>query len=129
MLAMPQLSLADAEPSVTLVALHWPTLALTVTVAGQLIVGGVLSRTTTKAVQLLELPQTSVTLNTTEFVPMFPQPKREWFIDRVSDPAQLSKLPPSTCVAVIITSPFVSRFTVILVQIAVGGVVSFTVMV
>src|SRR5436309_1156127 len=46
-LAMPQLSAVVDEPSATPVAKHWPALALTVTLAGQVIVGGWLAVTAT----------------------------------------------------------------------------------
>src|SRR5258705_80010 len=52
----PQLSLTVAIPSATPVATHWPGFAFVITFAGQLIVGGLLSRTVTIAVQVLLLP-------------------------------------------------------------------------
>src|SRR3989442_1654903 len=52
----PQLSLAVGLPKATPVAKHVPALALTVTSAGQVIVGGCVSWTVTVKVQVLELP-------------------------------------------------------------------------
>src|SRR6266446_6923999 len=65
----PQLSPLIGVPSTTLVALHWPRSALTVTAAGQLMLGAWLSTTITCWVQLPELPCTSVTVQTTALVP------------------------------------------------------------
>src|SRR5712691_11816932 len=65
----PQLSPAIGVPRLTLVALHEPGSALTVTAAGQLMLGAWSSTTITFCVQLLELPLTSVTVQTTALVP------------------------------------------------------------
>src|SRR5438876_6946217 len=65
----PQLSPAIGVPRLTLVALQKPGSALTVTAAGQLMLGAWLSTTITVWVQLLELPLTSVTVQSTALVP------------------------------------------------------------
>ena len=127
--ATPQLSPTAGLPNATPVALHWPASAFTVTFAGQVIVGSMVSCTVTLAVQVLVLPHTSTNVNVTGFGPMSPQPKIVWLIVRASGPPQLSKLPPSTCAAVRNARPLESRSTVMFVQTATGGVVSFTVMV
>src|SRR5439155_21091661 len=65
-----QLSLVlSGTPNATSLALHSPGSVLTVTLAGQLIVGGWLSTTITFCVQLPVLPEPSVTVHTTVFVP------------------------------------------------------------
>src|ERR1041385_5949575 len=63
--ATPQLSEVAGTPSATPLAKHWPALALVVTVAGQLIVGGWLSTMITVCTQLLLLPWTSTTVQVT----------------------------------------------------------------
>src|SRR3989454_9665196 len=69
-LATPQLSLGLAgTPSTAPLALHKPASALTVTVAGQLMLGASSSTTITCCVQLLWLPYRSVTVQTTALVP------------------------------------------------------------
>src|SRR6266853_2354117 len=65
----PQLSPPLGVPRLTLVALQEPGSALTVTAAGQLMLGAWSSTTITVWVQLLELPLTSVTVQTTALVP------------------------------------------------------------
>src|SRR5262249_46727816 len=64
----PQLSEVTGVPRLMLVALQ-PELAAAMTVAGQVIVGGVSSRTTTNCWQLDELPLLSVTVQVTTLVP------------------------------------------------------------
>src|SRR6185369_3381270 len=63
-----QLSVVTGVPSATLVALH-PELADTTTLGGQVMAGGVRSRTTTSCWQLAEFPPTSVAVQVTIFVP------------------------------------------------------------
>src|SRR5438034_5547419 len=68
--ATAQLSLVlDGVPRLTLVALHWPRSAFTMTVAGQVMLGGWLSTTMTCWVQVLWLLCMSVTVQTTRLVP------------------------------------------------------------
>src|SRR2546427_519087 len=68
--ATPQLSLVLAGvPRLTLVALHWPASALTVTSAGQLIDGRSVSLTVTVKLQPLVLPAASVTPQVTAVTP------------------------------------------------------------
>jgi hypothetical protein len=62
-----QLSVAVAE-NVT-AAPHWPLAALTVRLAGQTIVGRMLSTTVTEKVQVVELPEASVAVAVTTVVP------------------------------------------------------------
>src|SRR5436309_330150 len=89
-LATPQLSLVLAgTPSATPLALHRPASVLTVTAAGQLMLGVWLSLTVTEKVQLELLPAASVAVHTTLLVPT-------WKVDpqggthRMLPPAQLS---------------------------------------
>jgi hypothetical protein len=63
-----QLSPVTALPKTTLLAVQ-PALAETVTSAGQLIVGGVASRTTTRCVQVAVFPLPSATVQVTKLVP------------------------------------------------------------
>src|SRR6185369_5479460 len=63
-----QLSLVTDVPRLTFVAVQ-PALADTVTSAGQLIVGLVVSRTITRCAHVLVLPLPSVTVHTTKLVP------------------------------------------------------------
>src|SRR5262249_39020795 len=65
---MAQLSAVTGVPRFTLVALQ-PELALTIRVGGQVMVGGVWSRTTTSCWQVAELPLVSVTVHVTVLVP------------------------------------------------------------
>src|SRR5439155_392567 len=68
---MPQLSLVLAgAPSATPLALHRPGSVLTVTLAGQLMVGDWLSLTVTEKLQLELLPDASVAVHTTLVVPL-----------------------------------------------------------
>src|SRR5262245_34616080 len=67
-LTAPQLSEVSGVPRLRLVALQ-PELAATMTFAGQVIVGGVSSRTTTNCWQLAELPLLSVAVHVTTLVP------------------------------------------------------------
>src|SRR2546427_820041 len=67
--ATAQLSPVVGVPSTTLVALHWPRSALTVTGAGQVMLGAWLSTTMTCWVQVFWLPCTSTTVQMTKFVP------------------------------------------------------------
>src|SRR5207244_4249773 len=106
----PQLSPLVGVPSTTLVALQEPTSALTVTSAGQLMLGAWLSTTITCWVQLLELPCTSVTVQTPALVPT------------ASVTPQLTALPPSRKVA----PPGGLHATVPLVQLPLALTVSAT---
>src|SRR6059036_713686 len=65
----PQLSLAVGLPKATPVAKQVPALALTVTSAGQLTVGGCVSRTVTVNVQVLVLPLLSLAVLVTVVTP------------------------------------------------------------
>src|SRR5258706_7305865 len=65
---VPQLSLAVGLPRATPVAKQAPELTLTVTSAGQVIVGTWLSRTTTRCWQLAVLPLLSVAVHGTRLV-------------------------------------------------------------
>src|SRR5882672_3987851 len=67
---VPQLSLAVGLPNATPVAKQAPEFTLTVTSAGQVIVGGWLSRTTTRCWQLAVLPLLSVAVQVTRLVPV-----------------------------------------------------------
>src|SRR5439155_4208849 len=67
---VPQLSLAVGLPNATPVAKQAPELTLTVTSAGQVIVGTWLSRTTTRCWQVAVLPLLSVAVQVTRFVPV-----------------------------------------------------------
>src|SRR5438309_420262 len=67
---VPQLSLAVGLPKATPVAKHAPGLTLTVTSAGQVIVGTWLSRTMTRCWQVAVLPLLSVAVQVTRFVPV-----------------------------------------------------------
>src|SRR5438445_8967514 len=66
---VPQLSLAVGLPRATPVAKQAPGLTLTVTSAGQVIVGTWLSRTTTRCWQVVVLPLLSVAVQVTRLVP------------------------------------------------------------
>src|SRR6185369_5565756 len=66
--AIPQASAVTGVPRITLVALQ-PELAVTNTVGGQVMVGGVWSRTTTICEQEAEFPLASTTNQVTKFVP------------------------------------------------------------
>src|SRR5258708_22398651 len=65
----PQLSLAVGLPNATPVAKQAPAFTLTVTSAGQVIVGTWLSRTTTRCWQVAVLPLLSVAVQSTKLVP------------------------------------------------------------
>src|SRR5438093_832201 len=67
---VPQLSLAVGLPNATPVAKQTPEFALTVTSAGQVIVGTWLSRTTTRCWQVAVLPLLSVAVQVTRLVPV-----------------------------------------------------------
>src|SRR2546427_3054735 len=67
---VPQLSLAVGLPNATPVAKQAPELTLTVTSAGQVIVGTWLSRTTTRCWQVVVLPLLSVAVQVTRLVPV-----------------------------------------------------------
>src|SRR6185369_14750879 len=67
-LATAQLSLVTGAPRTTLVALQ-AELAATITVGGQVMVGGLWSRTTTCCWQVTVLPLVSLTVQVTTFVP------------------------------------------------------------
>src|SRR5256885_4588525 len=66
---VPQLSLAVGLPKATPVAKQAPELTLTVTSAGQVIVGTWLSRTTTRCWQVAVLPLLSVAIQVTQLAP------------------------------------------------------------
>src|ERR1051325_9351878 len=66
--ATAQLSAVVGVPRVTLVDVHWPASALTVTLLGQTIVGNSVSRTVTLNVQPLVLPEPSVAAQLTLYV-------------------------------------------------------------
>src|SRR5438132_1567950 len=70
MVPVPQLSLAVGLPNATPVAKQAPEFTLTVTSAGQVIVGTWLSRTTTRCWQVAVLPLLSVAVQVTRFVPV-----------------------------------------------------------
>ena len=99
---------------------------LLVWLAGQVIVGGVLSTIVTVAWQVAELLLASVTVNVTVFGPLFAQVNVLGVTVREAIP-QLSVLPPSTSAPVIEALPLASSDLVMFLQTAVGGVVSFTV--
>jgi len=89
-------------------------------------VGAILSCTVTVAVQLELLPAWSVTVSVTVFVPTFAHVNV--FGATVSDAMpQLSLLPPSTWLAVMLPFPVLSSWTVTAWQIAVGVCPSTTV--
>src|SRR6266702_2175431 len=67
---VPQLSLAVGLPKATPVAKQAPAFTLTVTSAGQVIVGTWLSRTTTRCWQVAVLPLLSVAVQVTRLVPV-----------------------------------------------------------
>src|SRR3989441_56072 len=67
---VPQLSLAVGLPNATPVAKQAPEFTLTVTSAGQVIVGTWLSRTTTRCWQVAVLPLLSVAVQVTRLVPV-----------------------------------------------------------
>src|SRR5438876_8237603 len=67
---VPQLSLAVGLPNATPVAKQAPEFTLTVTSAGQVIVGAWLSRTMTRCWQVAVLPLPSVAVQVTRFVPV-----------------------------------------------------------
>jgi hypothetical protein len=92
----------------------------------QAIAGGILSTTVTVAVQLAELLLGSFTVSVTAFGPLLAQVKVLGVTVREAMP-QLSLLPLSTSAAVIAAWPLASSATVMFLQTAVGGVVSFTV--
>src|ERR1043166_2188261 len=70
MLATPQLSEAIGLPKTTPVAEHWPGSVLVVMLAAQTVIaGGWLSTTITRWVQMVELPDVSLTVQTTKLVP------------------------------------------------------------
>src|SRR5690606_7063952 len=99
---------------------------LTVMFAGQLITGGLLSFTVTVAVQVETLPHTSRTVRiTAQFVPMLAQVKVLGVTVIVSG-LQLSVLPLSISAGVIVALPLPSRYTVMFLHLATGGVTSFT---
>jgi hypothetical protein len=83
-----------------------------------------LSTTVTVGWQLDVLPLASVTLSVTVFVPMFAQVKEFGLTLFVSVPLQLSLLPLSTSQAEIEACPFASSWTVMFLQLAIGGVLS-----
>src|SRR5258706_2502787 len=67
---VPQLSLAVGLPRATPVAKQAPEFTLTVTSAGQVIVGTWLSRTTTRCWQVAVVPLLSVAVQVTRLVPV-----------------------------------------------------------
>ena len=71
-------------------------------------VGLMVSSTVTVEVQDLLLPDPSVAVNVTVFVPRFAQPKEVWLRDSVGVP-QLSEEPLLTCEAVSVAAPELSR--------------------
>src|SRR5437870_3359003 len=73
---VPQLSLAVGLPNATPVAKQAPEFTLTVTSAGQVIVGAWLSRTMTRCWQVAVLPLLSVAVQVTRLVPVGSCPAR-----------------------------------------------------
>jgi len=99
---------------------------LCTTLAGQLIVGGVLSTTVTVAVHWLLLPLASVTVSVTVFGPLLAQVKVLGLTVSESIP-QLSLLPLSTSAPVIEALPLASNAFEMSLHTAVGGIASVTV--
>jgi hypothetical protein len=89
-----QLSEAIGAGNVT-AAEHRPGSVFSVTLAGQVITGGVMSTTVTTALQLALLPAGSVTVNVTEFGPRFEQLNVSGVTVREAIPHS-AVLPPST---------------------------------
>jgi hypothetical protein len=89
-------------------------------------IGSTLSWTVTVAVQVATFPFTSVTVSVTGFGPTPAQVNEFGETDNEAIP-QLSVLPLLICAAVMETFPVASNWTVIFWQIAVGGMMSFTV--
>jgi hypothetical protein len=88
---------------------------------GQLLItGGVLSTTVTVAVHWLLFPDVSVTVNVTEFAPLFEQVNELGDTVMEASP-QGAVLPLSTSAAVMLTVPDESKATVMFLQTAVGG--------
>src|SRR6266850_2211510 len=85
----PQLSPVTGVPSTTLVTLHRPGSALTVTADGQLMLGASVSLTVTVKLQLELLPDASVAVHTTLVVP-FGKLNPDTGTHRIEPPAQLS---------------------------------------
>ena len=108
-----QLSAVVGVPSVTFEAAvaHVPASTLTLTAAGAVMVGSMLSTTVTTCVAVAVLPDASVAVRVTTFDPTSPQPNVVLSRDSVN--VQLSLLPLSMSAAVIVIEPVASRLTVI----------------
>jgi hypothetical protein len=123
-----QLSLAVAEKNAFAPVGQVGSLTM---LAGQLIVGGVLSTTVTVAVQVAVLLLGSFTVSVTVFGPLLAQPKVLVAAPSISSSAtaQLSVEPLLMSAALTVTVPgdVALRLTVILLHNAVGGVLSTTV--
>ena len=127
MLATLQLSPVVGVPNVTLLSavLQAPASTFTVTAAGAVIVGSMLSTTVTVAVPVAEFPLLSVTLSTTVFGPKSSQSKEVISSDK-EEIAQLSVLPSLIIAAVMVALPKASICTVISCVVTVGAMLSKT---
>jgi hypothetical protein len=119
-----QLSPVVGVPRVTFAraVVHTPASTLTLTAAGAVMVGSMLSTTVIVAVTLCVLFEPSVAVNVTVFEPRSSQSNEVLSRDNVN--VQLSLLPLSTSAVEIVTDPEALRFTVISFAIATGGVLS-----
>src|SRR5712671_1914696 len=121
-LATPQLSAVVGVPRVTLVAPH-PELAATTTFEGQVIVGGVWSRTTTSCWQEAEFPLASTTIQVTTFVP---DPKLAGALLVTLATAQLSAVPGVPRVTLVAPQPELAETITVEGQVIVGEIWSRT---
>jgi len=121
--ATPQLSPVTGLPNTTPVAVL-PALADTVTFAGQLIVGGVLSSTITRCVHVAVFPLPSVTVQVTKFVPSGKTAGALLVTDATLQLSPVTALPKVTLTAV---QPALTDTVTSAGQVIVGGVVSRTI--
>jgi hypothetical protein len=122
-----QLSAIVGVPKVTFVnaVAQVPASTFTVTAAGAVIVGSILSSTVTVAAPEAEFPLLSVTVSITVFAPKSSQSKEVISRD-IEEIAQLSVLPSLIIAAVMVALPEASSCTVISWVVTVGAMLSKT---
>jgi hypothetical protein len=118
MLPTAQLSLVTGAPRATFVALQ-PELAAMTRFGGQVIVGGVWSRTTTNCRQVAVLPLLSTAVQVTEFVPGAKDVGAELVTAAIPQASAVTGVPRTTLVAL---QPELAVTNTVGGQVMVGGV-------
>nr|WP_234423345.1 hypothetical protein [Aquimarina spinulae] len=124
-LATAQLSEVVGVPKATLLAVHKPASTLTFTVAGQLIVGSILSVTVTVCVQVAVLPELSVTVQVTVVSPIGKTPGASLVVLATAQLSEVVGVPKATLLAV--HKPASTLTFTVAGQLIVGSILSVTV--